>query len=129
MVATHTNKRNYGGLSFGGKQKITAKTGNYVVTLGESGTLFTTEAAGSGVAFTLPAATDGVWFEFFCAEDQTMTVQAASAILVTFNNVAATSLAWSTASEKAGQGCRVWSDGLKWFLAEMSHEAITSVVA
>lgn len=128
MVVKHTNKRNYGGLNFGSKQKITAKTSNYPVTLGESGTLFTTEGGGA-VVFTLPTATDGVWYEFFAAEDQTMTVQAGSAIMVLFNNVAATSLAWSTASEKAGQGCRVWSDGLKWFLAEMNHEAITTVIA
>lgn len=95
------------------KPKVLAKTAAYTVNANESGTIFTTEGATAAVTFTLPAASDGPWvFEFYAAEDFDMTVAAATAdTMVCFNDVAADSYAFSTASEIIGGSIKVFSAG------------------
>jgi len=80
--------------------KVVAKTADYTVLAKDSGTIYTTEGATAAVNFTLPAASDGPWiFDFYSAEDVAMTVTAETAdTLVCFNDVAADSIAFSTAS-------------------------------
>jgi hypothetical protein len=95
------------------KPRVVAKTAAYTVLASESGTIFTTEGATGAVAFTLPAASTGPWvFEFFNAEDIDMSVVAGTAdTMVTFNDVAADSLAYSTSSEKVGGYIKMFSAG------------------
>lgn len=131
MGLTHTNpgaKQTTIGL--GSIRRISAHTTNYTVTAAESGTLFTTEGAGGGVVFTLPAAQAGLWFQFFNAENQDMTVVGDTADnVVVFNDVAADQIAFNTGNEKVGGAFEVWSDGTKWYVAELTHDAQTSVIA
>lgn len=93
--------------------RVSAKTADYTVLASESGTIFTTEGATANVNFTLPAASTGPWvFEFFTAEDFNLTVTAGTAdTMVTFNDVAADSVAYSTSSEKVGGYVKVFSAG------------------
>jgi len=94
---------------------VVAKTADYTVLATESGTIFTTEGTTANVNFTLPAAADGLVFWFFNAEDFNLTVTADTAdTLIAFNDIAADSVAYSTSSEKIGNGFMVFSDGSKW---------------
>lgn len=114
------------------RPKVLAKTSDYTVTVNESGTFFTTEGASAAVNFTLPAASDGPWiFDFFNAEDVNMTVTAETAdTMVTFNDVEADSVAFSTSSEKIGGSCRVFSAGgsvvyVQLFTYDAADQAVT----
>ena len=98
-----------------------AKTANYQVVPSDSGKVLTNGGASGAVTFTLPALAD-VWqgwnTKFFVVVDQTLTVTAPSGKLVAFNNAAATSLAFSTASEKIGGGVEIFYDaGVAKYLA------------
>ena len=101
--------------SLGELRTVTAKTSDYTVTAVESGTIFTTEGAGGAVNFTLPSQGAGLHFWFMNAENQNMTITSDTAdTLVTFNDVAADSIAFSTSNEKVGGAAFVFSDGTKW---------------
>lgn len=93
--------------------RVVAKTANYTVKFNESGTIFTTAGATANVAFTLPDPTDGKWvYLFVVGADVNLTVSAATAdTLITFNDVAADSVAYSTSSEKIGGAILCFSDG------------------
>ena len=98
------------------KPKVIAKTAAYTVLVKESGTIFTTTGATAAVTFTLPAidAGDGTgWiFYFMATADVGMTVTAETAdTMITFNDAAADSVAFSTASEIMGGAFMVFSDG------------------
>lgn len=95
--------------------RVVAKTADYTVLATESGTIFTTVGATAAVVFTLPAATAGNWvYLFFVGADQDLTVTAGTAdTLITFNDVAADSVAFSTASEKVGGCILAFSDGTR----------------
>jgi hypothetical protein len=84
--------------------KIVAKTASYTCKASESGTVFLTTGATAAVTFTLPVASDGPWvFWFINTVDQNMLVATAVAdTMITFNDVAADSVAFSTSSEKIG---------------------------
>lgn len=98
--------------------KIVAKTAAYSCVEAESGTIFTTEGATAAVTFTLPApasTTSGTWFIFYNAEDINMTVASGTAdLMIAFNDVEADSVAFSTTSEKVGNGVLCVCDGAKW---------------
>jgi len=116
------------------KRPVSAKTAAYTVLNKDCGTLFTTTGASGAVTFTLPtasAANAGVWFEFFNSVDQTMTIACATNdTLIVFNDVAADSIAFSTASEKIGGGVRVVSDGSKWLVfVALGAETQTPTIA
>lgn len=92
--------------------RISVKTSNYTVKASESGTVFL--AAGTAaVTFTLPPIDDGpFYFKFINAVDQNMVVAANTAdTMITFNDVAADSVAFQTASEKIGGTVEVYCDG------------------
>lgn len=97
--------------------RIIVKTADYTVKSEESGTIFTTTGATAAVNFTLPAISEGpFWFEFYNGADQNMTVTAGAVdTVVTYNDLAADSIAFSTASEKIGGGVRIFSDGTTLF--------------
>lgn len=118
---------------FAWKPRVIAKTADYTVTQQESGTFFTTEGATANVNFTLPTAASGPWiFWFFCAEDFNMTITAETAdTMVAFNDVAADSIAYSTASEKVGGAAMVFSSGgsVVYAVVHLGHESQTITVA
>ncbi len=88
----------------GGWLEMIPKTADYtVVNDQDNDVCFTTRGAAGAVNFTLPATISrGQRFGFASEANQNMTVTAPAAKLVTFNNVAATSVALSTAGQKIG---------------------------
>ncbi|WP_020475716.1 head decoration protein [Zavarzinella formosa] len=89
---------------------IEAKTADYTVTAADSGKQFTTTGAAGAVNFTLPACAKGYRFRFVNIVNQNMTITAPSGKLVTFNNAAATSVAFSTSGNKIGAAVEITTD-------------------
>jgi hypothetical protein len=100
------------------------KTADYVIVspataAGDpSGTIFTNRGAVAAVVFTLPAPTQaiaGVFYEFLGIADFAMTVATATAdTLICLNDIAADSLASSTATKLIGGKFRAECDGTSW---------------
>ena len=112
--------------------KVTAKTANYTVLESDSGTWFTTEGATGTITFTLPVTVaSGLIYHFVNAENYTMTVQCGSGDkMVAFNDVAADSYSFSTASEKVGGALTVLGDGTKWMtFVNLASETQTPTIA
>ena len=95
-----------------------AKTADYHVTKEDSGTIFHTTGATAAVNFTLPPITDGpCYFSFVNGADQNLTVTAKAAdTAVTYNDLTADSVAFSTSSEKIGGSVDVFCDGTTLFV-------------
>ena len=105
-----------------------AKTANYTVgtvATDVAGTIFTNRGAAGAVTFTLPSPTAGTYYFFASVVAQTMTVTAGSAIAVTINNAAATSIAFSTASQQIGSFAVAIADGTSWHLVNLSNNTAT----
>lgn len=122
------------GTSSGGKRLVTNKTASYTVTVAESGTLFTNAGDTDAITFGLPAVTNnsGVWYDFkscVASDAATFAVAGATAVLSTFNNIAATSVKYGTTNEVAGGAFRVICDGTKWHVFIMAEEGQTVTVA
>jgi hypothetical protein len=112
--------------------KVVAKTASYTCKIEESGTVFTNRGAGGAVTFTLPTIADsaGVVFYFMnCVLAQDLTISAPSANMVAFNNITATSIAFSTASQRAGGGAMLVCDGVKWLAFVMANVGATVSIA
>ncbi len=97
---------------------MVAKTADYTVVAADSGSVFHTTGATAAVNFTLPKISDGPFhFLFINGADQNMTVTAETAdTAVTYNDLAADSVAFSTSSEKIGGAIEVWCDGTTLFV-------------
>lgn len=95
-----------------------SKTAAYQVTKEDSGTIFHTTGATAAVTFTLPPITDGpFYFRFINGADIDMTVAAKVAdTAVTYNDLNADSVAFSTSSEKIGGEVEVFCDGTTLFV-------------
>jgi hypothetical protein len=95
-----------------------SKTAAYTVTKYDSGTIFHTTGATAAVTFTLPQISDGpFYFLFICGADIGMTVTAAAAdTAVTYNDLNADSVAFSTSSEMIGGAVEVICDGTTLFV-------------
>lgn len=95
-----------------------AKTAAYQVTKEDSGTIFHTTGATAAVTFTLPPISDGPFhFMFISGADVAMTVAAKTAdTAVTYNDLAADSVAFSTSSEIIGGSVDVICDGTTLFV-------------
>lgn len=89
------------------------KTAAYQVTKEDNGTIFLTTGATAAVTFTLPPISDGPFhFRFINTADVDMTVTAKVAdTMVTYNDLNADSIAFSTSSEKIGGEVEVICDG------------------
>jgi hypothetical protein len=112
--------------------KVVTKTANYTCKAYESGTIFVTTGATAAVTFTLPPISDGPFiFYFINGADQNMLVASQTAdTLVTFNDLAADSVAFSTSSEKIGGFVIAVCDGTSVFgLTPIIQEAQTVTVA
>lgn len=98
--------------------RFITKTASYTVQARETGTVFVTTGATAAVTFTLPAinASYPFVFTFINGADQNMVVATETAdTLVTYNDLAADSIAFSTSSEKIGGVVDIWSDGVSVF--------------
>jgi hypothetical protein len=103
-----------------------AKTADYTVTAADHQNRFSTLGASGAVIFTLPTtATAGLRYEFCAMADQTMTITSGTAdSIITDGDLAADSVAYSTASHKIGGRCIV--EGLggastgKWLLTNIA---------
>jgi hypothetical protein len=105
-----------------------AKTANYTigtVATDVVGTIFTNRGAAGAVTFTLPSPTAGAYYFFAGIVAQTMTISAGSAIGVTVNNAAATSIAYSTASQQIGSFAVAIADGSSWLLINIGTNTAT----
>lgn len=114
------------------RRKVVAKTADYTVTPNDAGTLFTNRGASGAVVFTLPAAAaaTGIEFEFAVVANQNVTIAAPADTLVAFNDATATSIAFSTTSEKVGSNVRVVSDGTSWISSvHLAAETATPTIA
>ena len=109
-----------------------AKTASYTCKAEESGTVFTNRGAGGAVTFTLPAVASsaGVFYYFMnCVVAQDLIVSAPANTLVTFNSITSTSVAFSTASQRAGGGFLLVCDGTKWLAFCMANAGATVTIA
>lgn len=114
------------------KLSVTAKTASYTVVAADTGKVFTTTGASGAVTFTLPAAaTAGSgWHAYFVnTVDQDMAIAGTAGELVTFNDVAANSVTFSTAGEKIGAAVHVICDGTKMLVLPLIYEAVTATIA
>jgi hypothetical protein len=112
-----------------------AKTADYTCTKYDSGTIFHTTGATAAVNFTLPKISEGpFWFLFICGADIGMTVTAGTAdTAVTYNDLNADSVAFSTSSEMIGGVIEVICDGTTLFVlpraADGRYQTATIVTA
>jgi hypothetical protein len=113
---------------------VTAKTANYTLTVADGGKFFTTEGAGGAVTFTLPATASlptGWTAEFFQAADQDMIIAAGTAdTMVTFNDLAADSIAFSTTAEQIGNYVKIVKGvSLVYAIVGLGAETSTPTIA
>jgi len=107
---------------------IYRKAANYTVTAGDNGLLFLATAA---VNFTLPSKQNGLAFRFLQTADANLVITGAADI-VAKGNAAATTVTFSTASEKIGshvlvECVYVGTSTLKWIVTNLG--ATTPTVA
>lgn len=108
-----------------------AKTADYTIVAADSGKIFHTAGATAAVNFTLPAIATGPWFfTILVGADFGVTVTAATAdTIITFNDVAADSVAFSQASEIIGGSFEVICDGTSLYvLPRLASEAQTIAI-
>jgi hypothetical protein len=99
--------------------RVVAKTADYTVTAEDNNTIFTTRGASGTVTFTLPTIARGLRYRFFNEADQNMVVASVVAdTMVTFADLAADSIAFSTTSEKIGGAIEVIANdnASKWLV-------------
>lgn len=100
---------------------------NYVVTAANHNALFLATAA---VGFTLPTKANGLAFRFFQTANADMTITDGDSGIIVRNNAAATSVAYSTASQKIGAHCLVEcmyidTDTLAWIFTSLCNHTLT----
>lgn len=113
-------------------QVVLPKTADYTLTAADLGGFFTTRGAAGAVIFTLPAVSasyKGASVEFYNAVDQDMTIAGTAGELITFNDAAANSIAFSTSSEKLGAYVKAVCDGTSWLIIQGVGETQTATVA
>jgi hypothetical protein len=111
--------------------RMSAKNADYTIKTSESGTVFTNVGATKAINFTLPAIGDGpFYFKVLIGADYGVTITSAVAdTIITFNDAAADSVAFSQASEIMGGSMEVFCDGTSLFvLPRLASEAQTIAV-
>lgn len=116
-----------------GWQQVVAKAADYTVLPADNNRIFTTRGAAGAVNFTLPTLARGLRFRFFNEAGQNMTVTAAAAdTMVVFNDLAADSIAFATASELIGGAIEVVANdnASKWLVfVNLGAETQTPTIA
>ena len=110
---------------------VTAKTANYTFTNTDWGGIFTNRGATGGITFTLPAVSAtpvGAYVEVFVAANQDVTVASTADEMITFNDIDANAVAWTTSSEKLGAAAKFLCDGTSWLCFLMTEETQTTSV-
>lgn len=105
---------------------VQSKAADYTVVAADNHKFFT--AITGAVNFTLPTLAVGLEFTFFNAVDANMTVtSAAGDDMITANDLAADSVAFSTTGDKIGGCVRVIADvaAAKWIVIKMCSNAMT----
>ena len=96
--------------------RVQVKAASYTVTEADSGSIFTTYGGSAAITFTLPSNPKrGLWYLFVNAVNQNMVITGDSTELITFNNATATSVTYSTGSQKIGATCLVFADGNSFY--------------
>jgi len=116
--------------TLGQRRKVITHASTATLLVGESGSMITTEGSAGAVTLTLPAvaSSTGVHYWFVNAEDQNMIIAAPADTMVTFNDVAADSVAFSTSSEKVGGAAFAYCDGSKWMMQLMTYDGADQAV-
>lgn len=131
MAITSTRKfvTNFNG-TMGSRRKVIAYDDDQTLTVAESGSMITTEGSSGAVVLTLPAvaSSTGCYYWFVNGEDQDMTITAPANLMVTFNDITATSVKFGTSSEKVGGGVFAYCDGAKWFVQLMTYDGADQLV-
>ena len=130
MAITHTRgKVTLAGAQRGHLKAILAP-GTSSLTIGQSGSVISTEGATGTVTFTLPAVATsaGVHYWFQNAENQDMVITAPANLMTTFNDITATSVTFGTSSEKVGGGAFLICDGSKWHCQLMTYDGADQAV-
>jgi hypothetical protein len=104
-------------------KKVTALAANATLNNTHFGGLITNRGASGAITLTLPdasAAFRGAWFEYFGVADQTITFTATTVdTLVSFNDAAVDSVAFSTSGEKIGARADFVCDGTSWIVSQV----------
>jgi hypothetical protein len=122
----------YNGIGVPIIQPPIAKTADYALGAKDAGGFFTNRGATGTVIFSLPGPTTvpaGTFYDFYGMVAYTLTISAVTALMVTFNNAAATSISFQTSSELIGGGARLVNDGTSWLAILLVGEAQTVTVA
>ena len=100
----------------------------YTFVAEDTGTFFKCTAA---LTLTLPAvsaAFKGCHLWVFVAADVTVVIAATADEMITFNDVDADQITWSTSSEKTGAAAHIICDGTAWMIMLMTEETQTTTV-
>lgn len=113
---------------FPGQSQVSVSAST-TVTEAMAGQMFIADGAGA-ITFTLPSPKRGLEYSFYNAANQDMTITCATTdVLVVYNDIAADSVALSTASEKVGGHFRVIGTGTKWLVIPNLWEGQTPTLA
>lgn len=113
-------------------KRFQSKTAAYSVIANDNMSLFDNVGAVGAVTFTLPAIANGYLFGFRVQADQTITVSSNEGTnMIAFNNVSASSVAFSTGGQKIGGMVYVYSNpgATKWVVENASAGTNTITVA
>ena len=111
--------------------RIQAKSADYTVVASDIGSWFTTRGATGAIIFTLPAVTSaftGFVCWFFNAVGQNMTINSTANEMMTFNDLDADGVVFSTGSELIGATIMAVCDGTSWLVSPMTEETQTMTV-
>ena len=130
MAITSTRNRATLAGAMRGHLKAIIAPGTSNLTIGQSGSMISTEGAGGAITFTLPAVATsaGVHYWFQNAENQNMIITAPANLMTTFNDITATSVSFATSSEKVGGGAFAICDGAKWHVQLMTYDGADQLV-
>ena len=112
--------------------QFTSKTAAYQVLSTDNGALFDNVGASGAVTFTLPALANGYYFGFRVQADQSVTVASSEGTnMIALNNASASSVAFSTGSQKIGGMVVVYTNpgATKWVVENRSAGTNTITVA
>lgn len=102
--------------------EVEEKDSNYAVLASDAGKLLVSTKSGSAMTFTLPpvATSKGCKWRFIQTKDKNLVIAGPSNSIVSKNNVAASSVTFSTATERIGAAAMVICDGSKHYFFNIS---------
>ena len=113
-------------------KRFQTKTASYTVVANDNYSLFDNVGATGAITFTLPALANGYFFGFRVQADQSVTVASSEGTnMLALNNASASSVAFSTGSQKIGGMVYVYTNpgATKWIIENHSAGTNTITVA